>query len=186
MPNKTLTILGSSLIGWLMGAALIWGLHSSENKLDRPDLADERWATAALFCALGAWIGIILVKAIPLEARLDLSRHQRTLLGLPHFFGSLALMGVLLKGGWSLGLITRERLPLALCLLPLMVAWLWCRHDTAYEEWRQSRTLEDRPESAEEELEKLVRAFEADGWTPEMITEYRRAHRLSRQRDSDS
>jgi hypothetical protein len=175
---KYLLILGSSLAGWATGFGLMFALHSSENKLDRPEFADERLMGAALFSAVCTLVGLTFLKALPLYSRPGITDLQRYLTWTPYPTAVGLASALILKSGFATGLISKDSLAIFLTLIPLALSLWLAQRDTEFAEHQHLylRTSAPAEEFSQVKFEEdLLSRMALDGASEEELAELAQA-----------
>ena len=117
---KFFIFYGGTFLGWLIGYGTMYGLLSSENKLDNPKFHSELVMGPMFFAAVVA--GMIFVGLRLAQTGKGARHDPRNLL---YIFQAgwlyFALVGIPVYLGSQLGWLTREVLPSSILLMSLIV-----------------------------------------------------------------
>ena len=163
MKNKIFTT--AVVVSWLAACAMMWGLLSSEGKLDSPNFTDEFWPAVWVFAVVGVMVGTFAVKAYPVAKAPRQSVGDRIQIFIA-FLKSFGIMGVTsaltIAFGSSLGILDKTNFGLPIWLLNLVLGWAIVAADTSFDDTTPTsvETEDDDRETMEREMLERMAGYE--------------------------
>jgi hypothetical protein len=134
--GKYHVFLGSTFVSFLGALMMMYGLHSSENKLHNPKFAGEFWNGIFVFTVIGIALGLFAVKAYPTFQNKDLEyfeiRMRMLGIALKSWLSLAAVAVMTVLGGQAAGVVSKENGGAWIAFSCFLLAFTMVRSDEAF------------------------------------------------------